>query len=397
MGKKKGKAVAREPEVSIRVRNSERGTMDKCPQRWWWSWRDGLRPKETAKALWFGTGIHLALAHYYAPGIKRRKDFIDVWRAYADEEANYMRVKIGGIDEDMFIEARALGESMLTQYVVEYNHDKNWDVIATEQSFELRVPYRFDGLHPLIAEQLTARFGDAFFLNGTFDGVYRDKRDKRIKLMEHKTAASISVGHLPMDNQAGTYWMVAQAVGRKQGWLASRENISEITYNFLRKALPDPRPRDDKGYCLNKPSKQAYIDALDSLVEWPTTSRGTIKYPTVEVLEEMADEHGIVVLGERSKSQPPPLFERHGIKRTPAQRVMQLYRLQAEVNKMLMLREGILDITKSPSRDTCPMCPYREMCELHESGSDWEGYRDSMFRSDDPYADHRKDAGVGAA
>lgn len=376
------------------LRNSERGTLNKCPQRWWWSWRDGLRPKETAKALWFGEGIHLALAHYYAPGRKRRKDFIDVWRAFADEEAEYVRANIGGIDEDKWVEARVLGEHMLQNYVKEYAHDRNWDVIATEQNFSVRIPVLGRNDKPsMLQKKITKAWGDYFILNGTFDGVYRDTDDKRIKLMEHKTAGSISTRHLPMDNQAGTYWMVAFTVLRELGVLASNEQIQAIMYNFLRKAMADERPKDAQGYATNKPSKQDLIDALDPYVEWPTGPRGGIKYPTIEAMEaKLAALKLPMPLGERSKSQPPPLFERHPVRRTKAMRATQLNRLRAEYVHMGAYILGELEVTKSPSRDTCPMCPFSEMCELHESGGDWVTFRDAVYRSEDLYVMHRKSA-----
>ena len=369
-------------EDLIHVRNSERGTLDRCPQQWWWAWREGLRPKETAKPLWFGTGIHLALAHYYGPGSKRRKDFIDVWRAFADEEAEYIRVEIGGLDEQAWVDARELGEAMLLGYVKHYGNDRDWDVISTEQSFSVRIPYLNGEGH--------------FILNGTFDGVYRDRRTKVIKLMEHKTAASISTGWLPMDNQGGTYWMVAQTVGREQGWLGPKENIREITYNFLRKAMPDERPKDAQGYSTNKPLKAHYIAALEQAnIEWAPGPKGSpvpLDKATVNGLQVAASNLDVPVFGDRSKVQPPPLFERHPQKRTSRERKSQLRRLQAEADKMLMYRDGRLVITKSPSRNTCPMCAFKEMCELHERGSDWEEFRDALYRVDDPYADHRKSA-----
>lgn len=373
------------------IRNSERGTLNKCPQRWWWSWRDGLRPKETAKALWFGEGIHLALAHYYAKGTKRRKDFIDVWREFADAEAEYVRVNVGAIDEDVWVEARTLGEQMLQNYVKEYNHDRNWDVIATERSFSVRIPVVPRGVevpeHSLLAKVIS-EYGDYFILNGTMDGVYRDKSDKRIKLMEHKTAATISTRHLPMDNQAGTYWMVAQTVGREQGWLDPHETIKGITYNFLRKGLPDGRPRDEKGYATNKPTKEQYIAALEEAgVELPRLK----KDQTVVVLSDLARDAGLVVLGVRSKAQPARLFERHDVRKTPSMRKMQLARIQDEYVRMAAYVLGELPLTKNTSRDTCPMCPFSEMCELHESGGNWTAFRDGLFRSEDPYADHRAD------
>lgn len=397
MGKTKSKDKARELTVTpqgeiLHVRNSERGTLDRCPQQWWWGWREGLKPKETSKPLWFGTGIHLALAEYYQPGKKRSKDMIDLWREFTKEEAEYMRVHVGSIDEDMYVEARDLGEQMLLGYMREYDGDKHWDVIATEQTFEVRIPWADtvegtdDRMTMQYREWLHATYGDYFLLNGTFDGVYRDKEDKRIKLMEHKTAASISVGHLPMDNQAGTYWMVAQTVGRSQGWLTQREGIKEITYNFLKKSLPDKRPRDQYGYVTNIPKREHYIAALQDHLE------NINKPPTMAIMQQMADERGITVLGERSSRQPPPLFVRHPVKRTQAERRTQLRRLQEEVEYMVLLRAGLIPVRKTPDRSHCGFCSFKDMCELHERGSDWETYRNAMYRTEDPYADHRKSA-----
>lgn len=364
----------------VHIRNSERGTLDRCPQQWWWGWREGLRAKETARPLWFGTAIHEGLAEWYQPGKKRSKDYIDKFRESADMEAEYIRTEVGGMDEDEWVDARTLGETMLRGYVETYGKDPNWNVIATEQEFEVRIPAPF----------LKAGY---FILNGTVDGVYVDEGDRnKPKLMEHKTAASISVAHLPMDNQAGTYWMVAHTVGRSQGWLGPKQNIGEITYNFLRKAMPTTKQRDAQGYVLNKPTKDHFIAALNGVVEWETTRTGTVKYPTIAVMEEMATEHGITVLGDRSKVQPPPLFERHPVKKTPHMRKMQLSRMVSEVERMQMYVDGRLEITKAPSRDHCGWCPFREMCELHEHGSDWVEFRDALFRSTDPYEDHRKSA-----
>lgn len=360
----------------LHVRNSERGTMNKCPQQWEWAWEDGLRPKETPNALWFGTGIHLALADYYRPGRKRSKDFIDVWDNYADEEAMYMRVEIGGLDEEQFIEARELGRTMLINYHKIYGGDKNWNVVATEQSFDVRIP--FNEPHPV--------YGSHFILNGTFDGVYFDEDDKQFKLMEHKTAKSISVRHLPMDNQAGTYWAVAYTVGRDQGWLPKGKTIKEITYNFLRKGVPDDRPKDAQGYATNKPLKAHYIEALD-------LDPQQAKAPLTQ-MQEWADKLGVVVLGDRSKNQPPPLYERHAVKKDARQRKQQINRIKDEIDLMILYRDGGLRITKSPSRDTCSFCSFNEMCELHERMSNWDDFRDHVMRATDPYEDHKKSAGV---
>lgn len=381
----------------IHIRNSERGTLDKCPQRWWWAWREGLRPKETATPLWFGTAVHEALADYYRPGRKRSKDFIDKFRESCDMEAEYIRVELGGLDEDKWVDARTLGETMLLGYHKEYGGDRNWDVIATEQSFELRIPWLDEDrrrLTPfekvLVKRLIKAGIEHKFFiLNGTFDGVYRDRNDKRTKLMEHKTAASIFLGHLSMDNQAGTYHLVAQTVGRTQGWLKPKENISEITYNFLRKGLPDERPRNADGYATNKPTKINYITALiEDGYEFSKKPDGH----TVAFLQEAAEERGLIVFGEVSKRQPAALYLRHPVKRTPSHRRTQLERLQGDVTEMAMRVHGLMSVRKTPSRDACAFCDFREMCELHESRAGWVEFRDAMFRGTDPYEDHRKSA-----
>lgn len=378
----------------VHIRNSERGTLNKCPQRWWWAWREGLRPKETGKALWFGSAIHEALADYYRPGTKRSKDFIDVFRHYCDMEAEYIRTNVGDIDEEKWVDARTLGESMLLGYHKHYGGDRKWDVIATEQSFEVAIPIPRHP-HPAVRKVLK-QYGPHFLLNGTFDGVYIDLADrKRRKLMEHKTAGSIWEPYV-MDNQTGTYWMVAGTVGRSQGWLGKGEQIREITYNFLRKSLPDTRPTDPQGYVTNKPTKDHYILAIeehegDSDI-WPTTRNGSVKFPAIAVLEEMAAERGLTVYGDRSKRQPPPLYARKPMRMTVEHKRQQLTRLQADFVRMVLIKEGLEELSKHASRDNCPMCPFKEMCELHESGAGWVQFRDALFRSEDPYADHRKSA-----
>lgn len=374
----------------IHIRNSERGTLYKCPQRWWWAWREGLRPKETAKALWFGSAIHAALADYYRPGTKRSMDYIDRFREYADMEEEYIRTNVGDVDEEKWVDARVLGETMLEGYHKHYAGDRKWDVIATEQTFSVRIPFPkgVTETDRIFWDIVRKNYGEFFILDGTFDGVYRDRADKRIKLMEHKTAGTVSVGHLPMDNQAGTYWMVAQTVGIDQGWLKKDEQIQSIMYNFLRKSLPDERPTDAQGYATNKPTKEHYRSALEE-AGWDVPAAYTLAK-----MAELAAQESLTVVGDRSKRQSPPLFVRHPVRRTKAQRRTQLERVQKDMRRMILIAHGLEDLSKHPGRDTCPMCPFKDMCELHESGAGWVEFRDAMYRSSDPYAEHRKDAGA---
>jgi hypothetical protein len=372
----------------IRIRTSERRAFKQCPQKWEWSWRQGLSAKEPAKALWFGTGIHAALADYYQPGAKRSKHFIEVWRAHADEDAQFIRTKSQyGADEDQLVDARLLGETMLKGYVAEYQGDPRWDVIATEQPFEVKIPFMdppypdSDDLATQIAAEIRDEYGEFFIYNGTFDGVYRDKDTKKIRLMEHKTAGSISTNHLTLDDQAGSYWAVASHVLREQGVLGKGESISGITYNFLRKALPDERAVGPDGMRHNKPTKDVYLAALK-----------IAGLPTPRLLKDLADtaaRHGLEVWGEVSKRQPPPLFERHDVKRTPKERRTQIDRIRNEVNMQMLMRLNIQPVSKTPSKDCAYGCQFFQMCELHEQGVGWEDFRDLVFNVEDPYAAHR--------
>lgn len=359
--------MGRSASPMLHLRSSERKALKKCPQKWFWAWRQGLVAKDPAKALWFGTGIHLALAHFYGPGYKRRSDFIDVWREYANEEANFIRTQKDGLDEQEWVEAVTLGEAMLLGYLEEYGGDKHWDVIATEQAFSVRIPFLN---------------GDGHFIHdGTFDGVYRDMRDrKKIKLMEHKTGRGGL--YLPMDDQGGGYWALAGTVLRSKGVLGPKENIRSITYNFLYKRMPDDRPRNADGHALNQPKKQDYVNALEAAGK-------PVPKGTVAVLAEACEGYGLTVEGEVSKRQPAPRYEREEIIKVPNERKTQVERIKAEMELANAYRSGSLPIIKTPG-EHCAWCPFREMCELHEQRASWEEFRDAVFFVRDPYADHRK-------
>lgn len=322
------------------ITTSERTSFKRCPQQWWWAYRDGLRPTQVNDKLWFGIGIHEALAALYMKGIRRNKKFIEVWERFCDEDELSIAVRTrpgGTFDESVWVEARALGVAMLNGYIEEYDWDRNWDVIYTEEPFQILIP------HPNKMDDDVAVFAS------TFDGVYRDKRDGRMWLMEHKTAAALTTGHLPMDDQGGSYWAVATHVLRDKGVLAAGERIDGITYNFLRKAMPTDKKRDVAGYTLNKD-------------------------------------------GTRSKVQPTPLFLREAVHRTRRELRTQVARIGNEVLAMNDMRDGIREPWKTPTRDCSWGCSFYNMCQLHEQDADWQEFRDAVFVVQNPYERYRKSA-----
>ena len=69
------------------LRTSERKSFKRCPAQWWWGWREGLTPKRRKSgALWFGTGIHLALENWYIPGQQRGVDPRETWKKFVGEQ-----------------------------------------------------------------------------------------------------------------------------------------------------------------------------------------------------------------------------------------------------------------------------------------------------------------------
>jgi hypothetical protein len=366
------------------LRTSERRDFKRCQARWWWHYREGLKPKGAESTpLWFGTGVHLALAEWYLPGTKRGVHPAQTFTEYA--EGALRSVKVAEATEErvaQYEDGAELGRILMEGYVANYGTDPHMDIIQAEQTFGLDIPWPGADRQTLYAVEP----GDVLVkYRGTYDGVYRDLRDGKIKLLETKTAKAISTTHLPLDDQAGSYWAVANMQLRKLGLLGVKERLHGIEYNFIRKSLPDERPKDAEGYATNKPVKADYQAALG-------IGDAEARKMKLDYMENIAKQSGIVVLGERSKVQSPTLFERHTVWRTRPEQNSQLRRIQTEAVQMQMVRDGSVEPTKNPTRDCHWDCDFYTMCELQERGGDWEEFRQIAYRVEDPYADHRKSA-----
>lgn len=370
------------------IRTSERRAFKRCPQMWWWAWRMGLVPLgQIAPALWLGTGVHIALAAWYCgPGLKRGPLPAETFDRWAADEIQYIKTsnKFGNgkeaVIEEKLVPGRELGIAMLEGYVQEYGRDDSWSVIEPERAGQV------DIMDPDYPEKLLAIYGF------TYDLVYRDLANGRVMLGEHKTAAQIKINHLPLDPQAGSYFLVAQPHLRQEGLIGPKEKLYGITYNFLRKALPDTRPIGPTGHRHNKPVKADYNAALHSWNRSEVQPSITIAWNekgTLEYLENICKQYGIEVWGEISKKQQAPLFVREEVHRTQAERATQYGRIQTDAVLMDQYRSGALLLTKNETMD-CTFCPFFDMCILDEGTGDAQEYRESMYAVRDPYADHRK-------
>jgi hypothetical protein len=386
------------------LRTSERRDFKRCQQRWVWHYREGLKPKGSESTpLWFGTGVHLALSEWYLPGLKRGVHPAETFAKYAEGAVD--TIKVSDATEErvaQYEDGATLGVRLMEGYVRHYGTDPHMDMIQAEQTFGLDIPWprpeeARQSLYDTEPGQILVRY------RGTYDGVYRDLRDGSVRLLETKTAKAISLDHLSLDDQAGSYWAVATMTLRRLGLIDPKESIKGIEYNFVRKSVEDERPKDAEGYACNKPTKVHYQDAIEaerqkmpgkvpgsSWVGPPLTGKETLP-----MLEDIANKLQLNVLGERSKSQPPAIYLRHEVTRTSKERNSQLRRIQDEAVQMQTLRDGSVAPTKNPTKDCKWDCDFFNMCELHERQGEWKEFKRIAFKVLDPYADHRKSAEDG--
>lgn len=327
------------------VTTSSRSLAKRCQKAWVWRYVEGLmRPGESPDALWFGIGVHDALAHWYLKGSKRGPHPAETFEAWVGEEIRYIRAAMAErerewYDEPLYEDARVLGIAMLQEYVSKWGTDPAWDVLHVETPFKIRIEH---GGKPV------GRFWS------TFDGVYRDLSDGSVWLMEHKTAASIDTAYLEIDDQGGSYYAVATNVLRSRRVLGPKESIAGVMYNFLRKSMPDDRPRNELGQSLNQN-------------------------------------------GSVSKRQPVPAFVRWPVERAPSEVKRQIERLSEEMAVTQALMDGTIPVTKTPTK-MCPhTCEFWTLCGLDERGNERaiRAMKKSSFLQVDPFDRYRKSANSG--
>jgi len=306
------------------LRTSERSTFAGCRHRWFWSYEERLRPRKTASVMRFGTMAHRVLELRYPPGRKRGPASPLLWEQVWEEEEAASE-DLGLWDEDGKVQDMAeLGSVLFAAYDAHYGEDDEWEVLSAEQRFRVR-----------IAPKL--------YVVGTIDGVWRHRPTKRLVFAEHKTSSEIWTNHLGLDEQASTYWTFGPEWLRKRRIIRKDDELSYVLYNFIRRAKPDDRPRNELGQALNQN-------------------------------------------GSVSMKQQAPLFARHPVYREEVSARNLRIRVLEQAKEMQMIRDGSLVPIKSPGRFNCPMCPFKDPCEQHEVGADYQLLLDTAFEEHDPYS-----------
>lgn len=320
--------VVHRPQLPI-VRSHERIDYKRCPRKWYYKWRKGYVLKtKTLGALDLGTWVHDAFADWYLPGLSRNPVTLPkLYRNYADKGL----YELGTVPEYVMEKAEELtelGEIMCTAYQAHYGLDPDVEVIGAE------IPLEFS-------------FGEAKHLLKP-DLVYANKLGD-IYLMEHKTASSIRTEHLVIDDQARPYGAMAERALKNAGVLGKNDSVKGIMYNFLRKAIPDERPTNEKGQSLNK--------------------NGTV-----------------------SARQPAPVFVRKPIYLSRKAKAVTLRRIAAETTTITILTQGLrtnyitpdqLGIT--PHSSCSKFCDFFTICCAEEDGLDIRDMTHSLYTRQNPY------------
>jgi hypothetical protein len=322
------------------VRTSERSTFKRCRQQWYWSYVEQLAPLDEFPALRFGTLIHRAMETHFIKGKKRGPHPVIAFKKFYDAETRHrieigMKVEAAGEDEvgKDWVSGRDLGIAMLEGYIDKWGEaDARYEVIASELSFA----------EPMFHPENGAEIG---VYVGTLDLLLRDRQAarRRYLIRDFKTTSRLNTAHLRLDEQASAYWSFGVDALVEAGLLPEKERIDALEFDFLVKSMPDTRPVNELGQSLN-------------------------------------------LNGSVSKTQPAARYHREMVQRTWEERKEPMKRAAQEFIEMELVRRGALAVYKAPSPFTCPFCPHRGMCELHESGADWEEYRRLMYKLGQSYA-----------
>jgi len=350
--------------LKVSIHTSDRTNFKRCRQRWDFSSniRGNLEPKKPVTPLWFGTGIHEALAAYYDPEVGQpvgtgntylKKGIGILQRAPRDPDygifvfENFVDgwlTSLGEPSEDQYLwakENRELGLGMLGNYFKWARINDNFEVIWVEKEFKVEIP----GM-PGISYSFRC------------DGLIKTKH--HTWLLEHKTTAQFpdQTEWLMMDDQCGSYlWGLTQ--------LDPPVYAEGVVYNELKKKTPQPlRSLMSGGFSVNRSQDTTFNLAVETL----RSEYGKIPKHYWEFLDFL--------------KYKPDNF----IKRTPVRRNRKEIELLGG-----MLRHEVLDmldnpsIYRSPSRINCSSCPFIAPCILRWEGGDFQYLLDIEFQEREGY------------
>lgn len=195
--------------------HSELKTFQRCPKQWEYKYDQLLVPKEKSKPLYMGSWVHKALETYYINGDWKigHQEYVDDWNKLFEEERTALRTKRGKVSLPPFPDI----VKRIMQSYVWYYRDEGWEVVATEQEFEVETPLKVNGK--------TQTF------KGIIDLIVKD-REGILWIIDHKTASTIPdpTSFHAMDPQLMLYPWAA-----KRAW---DMDVGGIYYNYVKSKPP---------------------------------------------------------------------------------------------------------------------------------------------------------------
>lgn len=361
------------------IRTSERGDFKSCQFYWWHHWQNGLGTTRVPTWSWFGTAWHYAMEVRYPVGTKRGglADVIDAFLEKVGDEERRVWEQGEELDEEEVHDGRELGVAMLKAYVRHWGLDSRWQVLHTEQPFQIDV-----------RDPNTGRLVAVYC--GTWDAFVWDRVDKVYRLVDHKTRAQFKkdYGFYDLNDQAGSYLWVAPEVLRHMGLIGKDDVIDGIVFNMARKAMPIATAED--GIRYTTPKKSDFEQALAQATGWTENEGKPWAKHTLKSLALQAKILGLDVKGKPYAKQPTENFARYTTHRGLEQRVNQGKKVLDEARQMDLVRRGKLPLLKHPTED-CVRCPLFDFCQLDElDPAEAQEYAATMLVKRDPYADHRE-------
>jgi hypothetical protein len=202
-----------------RIHVTDRTTFKRCRRKYDYQVREKLELKDsTYGALWFGSGIHEALATYYThrqqTGEFSKQALFVGWAGYLADKEKTVQLETPE-QHEKFDNMLALADGMIESYY-EYSvaRDKDWQILAVEEEFQYKIP------------------GTRCTLVATIDLLV--KAGNRIWIVDHKTRTNFSpMEHLELDDQMTAYIFAVRNAGI---------NVAGAIYNEIKKKVPSDPP-----------------------------------------------------------------------------------------------------------------------------------------------------------
>jgi len=349
--------------------------------------------------LWFGSGVHYALAQYYNPVLQR--DPVETFLWWYDLQMNggicneeqldlvydrkpkqyvhngTVQFEVRGLydllptyDIEEYEEHRELGIGMLNYYKEYAAENDSFAVICEEHTFSVPVMQKMMHGEDQPLSAIDPRDGKVkpVHIRGTQDAIIQDLEYGLFGILEHKTAAAIDENYhrkLEKDEQCTTYMYAGEIEARQHG--LEYEKISFVLYNALRKAFPKPPTPTKSGlFSINRQTESTT----------PGMLREYIERNGLEVVVE-ADEKLQAYVEYVERSGGEQFIKRNYVRRNRAEIESCGERIYMEVSDML---DPHVRIYPNPTGEhSCLNCIFRSPCIARDDGSEWQLILDDQF------------------